>query len=336
MSGTIVLTQTDTPTAPSAGQTALSFPATLLNQLKFVDGDGNTNILYFPAGGGTLTIPATGTAALTQSPTLITPVLGVATATTINKVTLTAPATGATLTIADGKTLTVSQTLTLTGASGKILTLTDSLTVQGGGATTLSSAGAYTLTIPATGTAALLATANTFTAAQTISGGLLDVDKGALDDVLRLATSRNTGSASIATLHHNRGIANVVNGDTVSLFDVLTDSDTTANAVKTSIKHVTVDKTGASPTSAIAFLTQTSSTVSLEAMRIVGNHLVIGTTTDVTSAQLQVGGTTGALLLSRLTTTQRDALTPTNGMILYNSTLGKFQGYEAGAWANLI
>ena len=98
-------------------------------------------------GGYTLTIPATGTAALTQSPTLITPVLGVATATTINKVTLTAPATGSTLTIADGKTLT----------------LTDSLTVQGGGATTLSSAGAYTLTIPATGTAALLATANVFT-----------------------------------------------------------------------------------------------------------------------------------------------------------------------------
>jgi len=64
MSGTIVLAQTDTPTAPSAGQTALSFPATLLNQLKFVDGDGNTNILYFPAGGGTVTLPGTGTMAL--------------------------------------------------------------------------------------------------------------------------------------------------------------------------------------------------------------------------------------------------------------------------------
>jgi len=169
MSGTIVLTQTDTPTAPSAGQTALSFPATLLNQLKFVDGDGNTNILYFPAGGGTLTIPATGTVALTQSPTLITPVLGVATATTINKVTLTAPATGSTLTIADGKTLTVNENLTLAGATGKTLTLTDSLTVQGGGATILSSAGAYTLTIPESMQAAGRDVANTFTAAQTMT-----------------------------------------------------------------------------------------------------------------------------------------------------------------------
>lgn len=49
------------------------------------------------------------------SPTLTTPVLGVATATSINKVTITAPTASATLTIADGKTLTVSNILTFTG-----------------------------------------------------------------------------------------------------------------------------------------------------------------------------------------------------------------------------
>lgn len=49
------------------------------------------------------------------SPTLTTPVLGVAAATSVNKVAITAPATSATLTIADGKTLTVSNTLTFTG-----------------------------------------------------------------------------------------------------------------------------------------------------------------------------------------------------------------------------
>lgn len=59
----------------------------------------------------------TGTGALVfaNTPTLVTPVLGVASATTINKVTLTAPATGSTLTVADGKTLTASNTLTFTG-----------------------------------------------------------------------------------------------------------------------------------------------------------------------------------------------------------------------------
>jgi len=59
----------------------------------------------------------TGSGALVfgTSPTLTTPVLGVATATSINKVTITAPATSSTLTIANGKALTVSNTLTFTG-----------------------------------------------------------------------------------------------------------------------------------------------------------------------------------------------------------------------------
>lgn len=56
-----------------------------------------------------------GLAVFATSPTLTTPVLGVATATSINKVALTVPATSATLTIADGKTLTASNTLTFTG-----------------------------------------------------------------------------------------------------------------------------------------------------------------------------------------------------------------------------
>jgi hypothetical protein len=50
----IVLAQTDSPTAPSAGQTAFSFPATALNQFKWVDADGGTNII--DGGGFTLTI----------------------------------------------------------------------------------------------------------------------------------------------------------------------------------------------------------------------------------------------------------------------------------------
>ena len=41
-------------------------------------------------------------------------------------------------------------------------------------------------------------------------------------------------------------------------------------------------------------------------------------------------------LLGNMTTTERDALTAANGMIIYNTTDNKFQGYENGAWANLI
>ena len=72
-------------------------------------------------------------------------------------------------------------------------------------------------------------------------------------------------------------------------------------------------------------------------MTIVSNGRIgIGTTTPATSALLDLTSTTGALLLTRMTTAQRDALTAINGMILYNSTLNKFQGYENGSWASLI
>jgi hypothetical protein len=76
------------------------------------------------ANGGTGVTSSTGTTAvvLSTSPTLVTPVLGVATATSVNKVALTAPATSATLTIADGKTLTASNSLTLAGTDATTLT----------------------------------------------------------------------------------------------------------------------------------------------------------------------------------------------------------------------
>lgn len=53
---------------------------------------------------------------------LATPALGVATATTINKLTFTQPATGATVTILNGKTLTANNTLTLAGTDGTTMT----------------------------------------------------------------------------------------------------------------------------------------------------------------------------------------------------------------------
>lgn len=59
------------------------------------------------------------------------------------------------------------------------------------------------------------------------------------------------------------------------------------------------------------------------------------------TATLDVGGNikiNGAheLLLGNMTTVERDALTAANGMIVYNTTDNKFQGYENGSWVNLI
>jgi len=52
-------------------------------------------------------------------------------------------------------------------------------------------------------------------------------------------------------------------------------------------------------------------------------------------AALEVDGTTGGILFPRLSTTNRDALTPVNGLVIYNSTTNKLQVYAGGAWVDL-
>lgn len=96
---------------------------------------------------GALTVTGTGSYVRATSPSLVTPTLGVASATTINKVALTAPASGSTLTIADGKTGTFSASITITGTDGKALTVTNSGTVAGGDAWVLAIAASKTLTV---------------------------------------------------------------------------------------------------------------------------------------------------------------------------------------------
>ena len=91
-----------------------------------------------------------GSLVFATTPTLVTPVLGAASATSINKVSITAPATGSTLTIADGKTLTASNSITIAG--------TDSTT----------------MTFPSTNaTMARTDAAQTFTGAQTYSNAVI-------------------------------------------------------------------------------------------------------------------------------------------------------------------
>lgn len=127
-----------TITAPAAGSTitvADGKTLTVSNTVTFTGTDGSS--VAFGAGGTIAYLAnklsgfasttsselagvisdetGTGSLVFANTPTLVTPVLGVASATTINKVTITTPATGSTLTVADGKTLTCSNTLTFTG-----------------------------------------------------------------------------------------------------------------------------------------------------------------------------------------------------------------------------
>lgn len=101
------------------------------NSGKFTTLEATSQVTLNPANQP-VDIKPTGTGLLTIQPAAVGQVdnmeLGrtapqAARVTTLNKLTLTQPATGATLTLADGKTLTVSATLTLTGNDGASLNI---------------------------------------------------------------------------------------------------------------------------------------------------------------------------------------------------------------------
>lgn len=94
----------------------------------------DATVMTFPSTSDTVvTLGATQTltAKTLTSPVMTTPTLGIASATTVNKVTITPPATGSTLTIADGKTVTHNATTTFAGVDAKTLTINNSLTLAG-------------------------------------------------------------------------------------------------------------------------------------------------------------------------------------------------------------
>ncbi|MEQ8473325.1 MAG: hypothetical protein RIC35_19165 [Marinoscillum sp.] len=62
----------------------------------------------------------------------------------------------------------------------------------------------------------------------------------------------------------------------------------------------------------------------------------IGTSAPDASAALEVSSTTGGLLLPRMTTTQRDAISsPAAGLLIFNTTTSKFNGYDGTSWIEL-
>lgn len=90
-------------------------------------GTGTASITAFNNITGYSAAGATGTTStnlvFSTSPTLTTPTLGAATATSINKMAITAPASSSTLAVADGKTFTVNNTITLAGTDLTTITL---------------------------------------------------------------------------------------------------------------------------------------------------------------------------------------------------------------------
>lgn len=74
-------------------------------------------------------------------------------------------------------------------------------------------------------------------------------------------------------------------------------------------------------------------------MGLFGGKLVIDPAVPATQLSargvIDAGAATDAIVLPNGTTAQRPG-TPVNGMIRYNSTSGKFEAYQAGAWTDMI
>ena len=229
----------------------------------------------------------TGSGALVfaTSPTLVTPALGVATATSVNKVALTAPATSATLTLAEGSTLATS----------------------GAFSTTLTATGTTTLTLPTSGTVAT--TGNKLSAfAATTSAELAGVisdetGTGALvfANTPTLVTP-NIGAATGTSLVLSgdltvNGTTTTINSTTLSVDDknielgsVATPSDATADGGGITLKGAT-DKT-------INWVDATDAWTSSEHLNLLTGKKFYIAGTEVLSGTTLGSGVTGSSLTS--------------------------------------
>jgi hypothetical protein len=203
----------------------------------------------------------TGTLVLATSPTLVTPVLGVATATSVNKVTITAPTTSATLTIADGKTLTANNSITLAG--------TDTTT----------------MTFPSTSaTIARTDAAQTFTGTQTFSGDVV-ISSSTSSTTTGTGALKVTGGAGIAGAVYAGSIQNTPIGSTTASTAAFTTLSTSGNATVGGTLGVTGATTLSSTLGVTGNVAVNTNKFTVEAST--GNTVVAGT--------LKIaGGTPGA------------------------------------------
>jgi len=143
---------------------------------------GTTRTVTLPDASGTMTLlgnssTGSGNIVLATSPTLTTPVLGVATATSINKVAITQPATAATLALANNS----------------------SLNTVGAYSVTLNATNTTSVTLPVSGT---LATTGDLTAKQDYDAGLtsLAAQDGSANKIMYTTAANTYASTNITTM----------------------------------------------------------------------------------------------------------------------------------------
>lgn len=243
------------PSGSAGGSLGGTYPnptvVTNANLTGPITSSGNATSIASQTGTGTKFVVDT-------TPTLITPILGVASATSINKVAITVPATSATLTIADGKTLTASNSLTMAGTDATTMTFpTTSATIaRTDTGQTFTGSNTFSGTTTAIQTTNFTSTSTTITLGSNAAASTLGFGTGATTTGVTKAVNIGTGGLTGST-------TNVVIGSTTGTNNTVTINGNSGSTAITLNGNTTVGNSASFQTTGTVSLSSTTTTVAI-------------------------------------------------------------------------
>jgi hypothetical protein len=151
---------------------------------------------------------------------------------------------------------------------------------------------------------------------------LITTQTAHVTDISTLAATQATQGISISTLESTQttqgnNISNLTTTQTAQGYGI-TDLDTAQGLQGSIIVNLTA--------------TQTAHVTSISTLETKTQNITTNTTTTNINGALTMAGTTDAFTPPKLTITQRDALTPTEGNIIYNTSINSLDVYTNSAW----